>query len=91
MLLEMKLLQLLCLLSIYCCTLPLVCTRVLQLLTWGSDIMTVPTANDAIAVSKVAIALDHIRNNRIEYLVLLLLSHMVGVTTTVYEKAQGMC
>lgn len=58
---------------------------------WGSDIMTVPTASDAIAVSKFAIALDHLRNNRIEYLVLLLLSHMVGVTTTVYEKAQGMC
>ena len=53
--------------------------------------MTVPTASDAIAVSKFAIALDHLRNNRIEYLVLLLLSHMVGVTTTVYEKAQGMC
>jgi len=65
--------------------------RVCLVLGWGSDIMTVPTANDAIAVSKLAIALDHIRNNRIEYLVLLLLSHMVGVTTVVFEKAQGMC
>lgn len=49
------------------------------------------TPETAIAVSKVAIALNHIRNNRIEYLVLLLLSHLVGVTTTVYEKASGMC
>ena len=49
------------------------------------------TVENAVAVSKVAIAIDHIRNNRIEYLVLLLLSHMVGVTTTVYEKASGMC
>lgn len=49
------------------------------------------TPENAIAVSKFAIALDHLRNNRIEYLVLLLLSHMVGVTTKVYEKASGMC
>jgi hypothetical protein len=55
--------------------------------------MTPPvvTAENAIAVSKFAIAIDHLRNNRIEYLVLLLLSHMVGVTTKVYEKASGMC
>ena len=55
--------------------------------------MTPPisTPETAVAVSKVAIALDHLRNNRIEYLVLLLLSHMVGVTTKVYEKASGMC
>ena len=45
----------------------------------------------AVGVSKVAIALDHIKNNRIEYLVLLLLSHMVGVTTKVYDHAVGMC
>jgi len=49
------------------------------------------TAETAIAVSKMAIAIDHLRNNRIEYLVLLLLSHMVGITTKVYEKASGMC
>lgn len=55
--------------------------------------MTPPvvTPENAIAASKFAIAIDHIRNNRIEYLVLLLLSHMVGVTTKVYEKASGMC
>ena len=68
----------------------LVCTRALQLLIWGSDIMSAPVEN-AIAVSKVAIALDHIKNNRIEYLVLLLLSHMVGVTTKIYDHAAGMC
>ena len=49
------------------------------------------TVETAIGVSKIAIAIDHLRNNRIEYLVLLLLSHMVGVTTKVYEKASGMC
>lgn len=45
----------------------------------------------AVTVSKVAIALDHLRNNRIEYLILLLLSHLVGVTSQVVDKAQGMC
>ena len=45
----------------------------------------------AMNVSKVAIALDHLRNNRIEYLILLLISHMVGVTGQVVDKAQGMC
>ena len=49
------------------------------------------SVESAVTVSKVAIALDHLRNNRIEYLVLLLLSHMVGITTKVYDKASGMC
>ena len=49
------------------------------------------TDETAIGVSKLAIAIDHLRNNRIEYLLLLLLSHMVGITTKVYEKASGMC
>jgi hypothetical protein len=53
--------------------------------------VTAATAENAIAVSKFAIAIDHLRNNRIEYLVVLLLSHMVGITTKVYEKASGMC
>jgi hypothetical protein len=44
-----------------------------------------------VGASKVAIALDHLRNNRIEYLILLLLSHLVGVTSQVVDKAQGMC
>lgn len=70
---------------------PLVLTRELQRLLWGSDIMTNGAVENAIAVSKFAIALNHIKNNRIEYLVLLLLSHMVGVTTNVYNYAQGMC
>jgi hypothetical protein len=53
--------------------------------------MTAPTVDNAIAVSKFAIALDHIKNNRIEYLVLLLISHMVGLTTKAFEYGQGMC
>ncbi len=52
--------------------------------------MTV-TANDVIAVSKVAIAMDHIKNNRIEYLIVLLLSHMVGLTAKAFEYGSGVC
>ncbi len=52
--------------------------------------MTV-SANDVIVASKFAIAIDHIKNNRIEYLVLLLLSHMIGLTTKAFEYGQGVC
>ncbi len=45
----------------------------------------------AMNVSKVAIALDHLKNNRIEYLILLLITHMAGFTGQVVDKAQGMC
>jgi hypothetical protein len=45
----------------------------------------------AMNVSKVAIALDHLKNNRIEYLILLLITHMAGLTGQVVDKAQGMC
>ena len=48
-------------------------------------------AETVMNVSKVALAIDHIKNNRIEYLIVLLLSHLVGVTSQVYEKASGVC
>jgi len=40
---------------------------------------------------KIASAIDHLRNNRIEYLVLLVLSHMLGFTSTLVTKVQGVC
>jgi len=40
---------------------------------------------------KVATAIDHIKNNRIEYLILLVISHMLGFTSIVIAKAQGVC
>lgn len=42
-------------------------------------------------VVKMATAVSHIKNNRIEYLVLLVLSHMLGLTSVFIEKAQGVC
>lgn len=40
---------------------------------------------------KVASAMDHLRNNRIEWLLILVISHMLGLTATIFEKAQGVC
>ncbi len=34
---------------------------------------------------------SHIRNNRIEYLGLTILLHLVGATNYVFDKAQGVC
>ncbi len=53
--------------------------------------MTAVTGNDVIAVSKFAIAMNHIKNNRIEYLIVMLLAHMVGLTSKAAEHASGVC
>ena len=42
-------------------------------------------------VGKGAAALNHLRQNRIEYLVLLLFSHMLGLTDMVISKTSGVC
>ena len=41
--------------------------------------------------SKIVACIDHIRNNRIEYLLLLGISHLVGATAFVADKASGVC
>ena len=46
---------------------------------------------EAAKVVKVASAIDHVKNNRIEYLVLLVLSHMLGLTSVFIDKAAGVC
>lgn len=54
--------------------------------------MTEPaTIDTAINVTKGAAALNHLRQNRIEYLVLLLFSHMLGLTDMVISKTSGVC
>ena len=50
-----------------------------------------PIVTDAAKVVKVATAIDHIKNNRIEYLILLVITHMLGLTAVVIEKAAGVC
>jgi hypothetical protein len=45
----------------------------------------------AMKVGRLAIAMDHLRNNRIEYLVLLVFSHMLGITDLAISHASGVC
>ncbi len=49
------------------------------------------TAETIVNASKFAIALNHIKNNRIEYLIVMLLAHMVGLTSKAVEHASGVC
>lgn len=44
-----------------------------------------------VAGSRLIVILDHIKNNRVEYLVLLTLSHILGATAYVTERASGVC
>lgn len=41
--------------------------------------------------TKVVTALDHLKNNRIEYLLALLLSHFLGLTDLLLSQTSGMC
>jgi hypothetical protein len=45
----------------------------------------------AINASKIVACIDHIRNNRIEYLLILAIGHLVGATAFVADKAAGVC
>ena len=54
--------------------------------------MTLPgQVENAINASKIVMAIDHLKNNRIEYLLLLAIGHLVGATAFVAEKASGVC
>ena len=44
-----------------------------------------------IEAGRMAVAMNHLRNNRIEYLVLLVFSHMLGITELAVSKASGVC
>lgn len=45
----------------------------------------------AVSTVKVATALDHLKNNRIEYLLVLILSHFLGITDTLINYGSGVC
>lgn len=54
--------------------------------------MTSPeTIDTAVKVGKATAALKHLQQNRIEYLVLLLFSHMLGLTDMVISRTAGIC
>ena len=46
---------------------------------------------NVVNASKVVACIDHVRNNRIEYLLILAIGHLVGATAFVAEKAAGVC
>jgi len=45
----------------------------------------------ACTIGKGAMALNHLMKNRIEYLVLVLFSHVLGLTDLALTKASGVC
>lgn len=50
-----------------------------------------PATESVVATTKVLTALDHLKNNRIEYLLVLLLSHFLGLTESIMAHASGVC
>jgi hypothetical protein len=51
----------------------------------------VDTVQTVAPAAKVATALSHLKNNRIEYLLALLISHFLGLTELLLTHAQGVC
>ena len=45
----------------------------------------------ALTLGKGAMMVNHLKNNRIEYLVLVLFSHVLGLTDLALTKASGVC
>jgi len=52
---------------------------------------TEAAASAAVTTAKIVVVLDHLKNNRIEYLILVAIGHLVGATAFVTEKAAGVC
>jgi hypothetical protein len=48
-------------------------------------------ADVAVNTSKVVVILDHIKNNRLEYIGLAILGHLAGLTAQATEYVGGMC
>ena len=52
--------------------------------------MTSPeTIETCVKVTKGAAALNHLKQNRIEYLVILVFSHMLGLTERIISRTSG--
>ena len=61
--------------------------------TDGGHVMTgaISATDAAVTASKLVVFLDHVKNNRIEYLLLLALGHLAGATTYLAQRASGVC
>lgn len=51
----------------------------------------IPETETIVTSTKVVTALDHLKNNRIEYLLALLLSHFLGLTDLLLSQTSGVC
>ena len=49
------------------------------------------TVDTAVTLTKWASIVNHVRNNRIEYLLMVGLLHLVGITNKAYSQIQGVC
>ena len=50
-----------------------------------------PEVETAIQTGKLISILDHVRNNRIEYLLAIGLAHLLGLTSKAYGHVSGVC
>jgi len=66
-----------------------VLTKAWQQYQWGSDNMS--NVDTAITVTKWSSFVDHVRNNRIEYLLCMGILHIVGITNKAYAQVSGVC
>lgn len=53
--------------------------------------MKMAVVQEAVEISKYAMMLNHLKNNRIEYLLLCGLLHLVGFTNKAYAQVSGVC
>ena len=49
------------------------------------------TVETVVEVTKWTSLVSHVKNNRIEYLVLLLMAHTLGLTQRVLDQTSGVC
>ena len=49
------------------------------------------TVDTAVTLSKWASLVNHVRNNRIEYLLMVGILHLLGITNKAYSQVSGVC
>jgi hypothetical protein len=50
-----------------------------------------PEVETVVATGKFVSIMDHVRNNRIEYLLAIGLAHLLGLTSKAYGHVSGVC
>ena len=51
----------------------------------------VDAIDTGIKTAKTAAVISHVKNNRTEYLILLVFTHMLGLTDVLLQQASGVC